>query len=244
MTAITRTANHQYAYAGKGPFPGCTAIAGLQDAVGGSDGLMGWGVNIALDEYRRVLAETKDWDRARTAAWDAKDEPRNLGSAVHVALDHFNRGLPLELTDKTAPYVAQYAAWLRNRNIEIVGSERFVMNATVGFGGTYDALARIDGALYLMDWKTGKAKASQRLQLAGLSMAELHGEPGEEPEPMPKVDGAYIALIRPDGPPELIPHEITDEDREHFKYLVGTYHRIKQWVGEYVSLRPQEEKAA
>src|SRR5690606_35217837 len=132
-----------------------------------------------------------------------------LGSDVHTAIDQFNRGLPLDVTSETGPYVAQYAAWLRNNNVEIVGSEKYVFNATIGFGGTYDALARIDGELCLVDWKTGKAKDSQRLQLAGLSMAEIHGDAGEEPEPMPKVDAAYIVLIRADGPPEPIRHDIT-----------------------------------
>jgi len=233
MTAITRSRWHQYVMGEHGPFPGCTALCGMQDATQGSDGLITWGVNGALDTYERVLRESKDWEQARAdaAKWPAR--ARDLGTDVHTAVDQFNRGLPLEITGETAPYVAQYAAWLRNNNVEVLGSEKYVINTAIGFGGTYDSLLRIDGELALCDVKTGKEKISQRLQLTGLSMAEWHGEPGEEPEPMPKVDVAYILLLRPDSAPELIRHEITDADREHFKYLVDTYHRVRGWAAQF-----------
>ena len=230
MTAITRSRWHQYVHGEDGPFPGVTTFCGMQDSTSGSNGLITWGVNGALETYERVLRESKDWEQARDAAVKWPTLQRDLGSDVHTAIDQFNRGLPLEVTSETGAYVAQYAAWLRNNNIEIVGSEKYVFNAEIGFGGTYDALARIDGELCLVDWKTGKAKDSQRLQLAGLSMAEIHGDAGEEPEPMPEVDAAYIVLVRADGPPEAIRHEITDADREHFEWLVTTYHKVRQWA--------------
>jgi hypothetical protein len=244
MTAITRSRWHQYVMGDKGPFPGCTALCGMQDATQGSDGLITWGVNGALDTYERVLRESKDWEQARAdaAKWPAR--ARDLGTDVHTAVDQFNRGLPLDITPETAPYVAQYAAWIRNNNIEVIGSERFVINTEIGFGGTYDSLLRIDGELALCDVKTGKEKISQRLQLTGLSMAEWHGEPNEEPEPMPKVEVAYILLLRPDSEPELIRHEITEADREHFKYLVDTYHRVRGWAKQFAPTIVKEEAAA
>ena len=243
MTAITRTRWHQYALDKAGPFPGCTAICSMQDSTGGSDGLITWGVNGALDTYAEVLRASQDWDAARAAAAKWPSRARDLGSDVHVAVDQYNRGLPLEITGDTAPYVAQYAAWLRNNSIEVLGSEKYVINTTVGFGGTYDSLCRIDGELALVDVKTGSQKASQRLQLAGLSMAELHGEPGEEPEPMPKIEVAYILLLRPDGT-ELIRHDITDADREHFRYLVDTYHAVRKWAKAFTPTAVRTEDIA
>jgi hypothetical protein len=235
--AIERSGGHLYTFVDEkgrhGPFPGATAICGLQDSLGGSDGLMTWGVNLALDAYKATLQSTKDWEQARSAALDAKDAPRNLGSAVHVAVDRFNRGLPLDLTAQTAPYIAQYATWVHRSGIEILSSERFVVNRQIGFGGTYDLLCRIDGQVALVDAKTGKEKISQRLQLSGLSMGEWHGEAGLEAEPMPKVEMAYILLLRSDAPPQLVPHEITDDDRGHFIYLVQTYHRIREWAAAF-----------
>jgi hypothetical protein len=169
---------------------------------------------------------------------------RDLGSDVHAAVDQFNRGLPLEITNDTAPYVAHYAAWLRNAGVEILASEFYTINAEIGFGGTLDAIARIDGELCLVDWKTGKAKDSQRLQLAGLSMAEWYGDKGKDAEPMPKIETAYIVLLRPDSAPELIRHDITDEDREHFRFLVETYHKVRQWAKAFTPTPVEVKDAA
>jgi hypothetical protein len=216
----------------------------MQDSTQGTGGLVDWGVTGAIETYERVLRETKDWEQARqeAAAWPNK--ARDLGSDVHVAVDRFNRGMPLELTSDTAPYVAHYAAWLRNEGIEILASEFYTINATIGFGGTLDALARIGGEVCLVDWKTGKAKDSQRLQLAGLSMAEWYGDKDKDAEPMPKIDTAYIVLLRPDSAPELIRHDITDDDREHFRYLVDTYHRVRGWAKAFTPTPLREDIAA
>ena len=216
----------------------------MQDSTGGTDGLMGWGVNGALETFERVLRETKDWEQARIAGAAWPKLARDLGTAVHKAVDHFNRGLPLDVTSETAPYVAQYAAWVRNNNIDILGSEKVVLNTAIGFGGQYDSLCRINGELALVDVKSGSQKDSQRLQLTGLSMAEWHGENNQEAEPMPKVDVAYILLLRADTAPELIRHEITDADREHFKYLVETFHRVRGWAKQFAPTVVTEEKAA
>jgi hypothetical protein len=219
--AIERTAGHQYSLLREGerlgPFPGVTAITGFQDAVG-----------LSLDEYARVLSETKDWEAARAAAWQAKTAARDLGTEVHKAIESVNLGLPVELTDKTAPYVAQYGAWFIRSGVEVIAAEQFVVNPEVGYGGTFDLLCRLDGKVALIDVKTGKAKPSQRLQLAGLSWAPLRASAGMEAEPMPEVEAHYILLVRPDGC-ELIPHDITDEDREHFAALVQTYRRVWSW---------------
>jgi hypothetical protein len=243
VTAITRSRWHQYKRGQDGPFPGATAICSMQDSTSGSNGLITWGVNGSLETFERVLRDTKDWEQARqiASAWATRE--RDLGSDVHVAIDQFNRGLPIEVTPATAPYVAHYAAWLRNRKVEILASEHYTINVEVGFGGTLDALARIDGELCLVDWKTGKAKDSQRLQLAGLSMAEWYGDKGQEPEPMPDIDTAYIVLLRPDGPPIEIRHDITDADREHFRFLVETYHRVRGWAKAFQPTALQEEAA-
>ena len=227
-----------------GPFPGATALTALQDAVGGGDGLGNWIAAQTLNTVDRYIGTDFDWEQVRREAFQAKNAPRDLGSAVHVALDQFNRGRPLELTDKVAPYVAHYAAWLRNRGVEVVASERYTINTEVGYGGTYDALLRIDGETCLADFKTGKAKDSQRLQLTGLSMAEWHADRNQEAEPMPKIDRAYIVLVRPDSPPELIEHEITDRDRDHFKRLVEMYREAVEWRAAFAPTPIKEEIAA
>lgn len=240
--AVERTAGHLYHYVDQdgrhGPYPGATAITALQDSLGGAEGLLNWGIGIALDEVKArwtsaQMAEGLNWEILRSAAFQAKNKPSQEGIAVHEAVDRFNKRLPLNLNEVTAPFVAQYAAALYQKGITVLSSERFTVNTTIGFGGTYDSLVEIDGERGPLDVKTGKEKPSQRLQLTGLSMGEWHGEVGLEAEPMPELSGVgFILLLRPDGY-ELVRHEITDADREHFIHLVDTYHRIRAWAAAF-----------
>jgi hypothetical protein len=236
--AINRSPGHLYTFVEGtetfGPFPGATAITGLQDSLGGSDGLMTWGINLALDEVERnEWSGVSDWAAVRAKAMAAKNRPRDLGSAIHFQCDRINRGMLPVLAPDTAPYIAQYGAALFQKRIEILGSERYVVNTDIGVGGTYDSLVTIDGETGPLDVKSGKEKPSQRLQLAVLSMGQWHGEAGMEAEPMPELSGVgFILLLRPDGY-ELVRHEITDEDREHVIHLVETYHRIRGWAAAF-----------
>lgn len=246
--SIERSTGHLYTYREGdqrfGPFPGATAITGLQDSLGGSDGLLTWAVNLALDEVQRGLPslqalvrsddQESGWSGLRQRALQAKNRPRDLGTAIHAAIDQFNHGIPPQMfTDGVAPYVAQYGAALYQKDIRILGSERYLVNTDIGFGGTYDSLVEIDGERGPLDVKSGKEKPSQRLQLTGLSMGQYHGEAGMEAEPMPELSGVgFILLLRPDGY-ELVRHEITDEDREHFIELVRMYHRIRAWASSF-----------
>lgn len=236
--AIERSSGHLYTYREGtevfGPYPGATAICKLQDSLGGTDGLLAWAVNLALDEVeRRFPPQAAEWAAIRSLALQARNGPADLGTAVHAAVDQVNRGLTPTLGADTAPYVAQYGAALYQRGIRVLGSEKYVVNKTIGFGGTYDAIVEIDEERGPLDVKSGKAKPSHLLQLTGLSMGEWHGEAGLEPEPMPKLDSVgWILLLRPDSY-ELVRHDITDEDRQHFIYLVQTYHRIREWASSY-----------
>ena len=239
--AINRTTGHFYTMVEKGrewgPYPGATALCGLQDSLGGSDPLMNWAVKGSLDIVQSYLADgrlTAPWDEVRREAFAFKTRQRDLGTAAHAVADQINKGsVPTMFTDGVAPLAAQYGAALYQKGIKILGSEKYVINTEIGVGGTYDSLVEIDGERGPLDVKTGKEKPSQRLQLAILSMGEYHGEQGLEAEPMPELSGVgFILLLRPDGY-QLVRHEITDADREHVTHLVETYHRIRAWAAQY-----------
>ena len=243
--AIERTQGHLYTYREAdrthGPFPGATALTALQDSLGGSDGLLNWAVRLALDTIDGYMRHEEgqpdhlleDWPYVRSAAAQAKNAARDLGTDIHAACDQFNRKLPLEVTQRTAPYIAHYGNAIYREGIQILGSERYVVNTDIGVGGTYDSLVEIDGERGPLDVKSGKEKPSQRLQLAVLSMGQWHGEAGLEAEPMPELSGVgFILLLRPDGY-ELVRHEITDADREHVTHLADTYHRIRAWSAQF-----------
>jgi hypothetical protein len=220
---------HLYFCDGKGPLPGATSITGLQEAIGGSDGLLNWAVGLTVRKAIEVYSETGDPDQARSQAWAAKNEARDLGSAVHKAVEAVNLGRPFgALPADVAQHVAQYAAFLVKHDVDVLAAEQMVANLTLGYGGSFDLYALIDGQRSLLDVKTGKSRPSHRLQLAGYAMAEVTGREGEDIHPMPEIDVAQVLLLRHDSF-ELVTYQITDEDREHFAALVGLYHRAQAW---------------
>jgi hypothetical protein len=252
--AINRSPGHLYTLLENGreygPFPGATAICKVADSLMGGD-LAAWGANQALDEIASLLPlnvsnQSTTWGDARRQAFQAVSRQRDMGTAVHAVADQLNSGMQLQMfTDGVAPYIAHYGAALVQKGITVIASERYCVNTDIGFGGTYDSLVEIDGECGILDVKTGKAKASQRLQLTGLSMTQWHGGAGLEAAAMPPLDDVgWILLLRPDGY-ELVRHEITDEDREHFVHLVETFHRIKAWAAQFqpTAIKQLEEAA-
>lgn len=219
---------HLYYLGEQGPFPGATSITKVHDAASGGEGLVNWAANITLSTALDVVAAGGDIDRARAAAWAAKNAARDTGTAVHKGVEAVNLSQRVEVTPEHAMFLAQYAGFLVKHGVQVVAAEQVVVNTTHRYGGSFDLLGYVDGKLALVDVKTGKPWPTHRLQLAGYEMAEWTGHEGTVPERMPKVDTCYVLLLRPDTF-ELIEYEITDEDREHFADLVKTYHRAHTW---------------
>lgn len=231
LRQTTAGGGHQYWIGDEGPFPGVTSIIKAGDT-GGSDSLINWAVNTALeaafDEYER----SADRSVAHAAGHLARNAARDLGTNVHRVIEAINTGAPFETTERTAPFAAQYAAFLVRHRVDILAAEGIVVNRTHRYGGSFDLLARVDGRLSLLDVKTGRASKetlSHRLQLGAYQRAELTGAPGDEPVPMPAVDATYVLALRPDGF-ELIEHRVTDADWDHFLYLADFYHGVRNWT--------------
>jgi hypothetical protein len=241
MIGLSRDQWHRYAWEdenGKvGPLPSVTSISGLQDSLGGADNLMRWGAEIALDYYEAhrddvTLLGEDDYRRGalRTNAIAAMKGPANLGSAAHEQVRRCIQGEPLSLTSETAPFIGQFAAFLAKERPEFLYAEETILNLGAGYGGQFDIIARLRGSTALLDVKTGKVKASHRLQLAGYSEPGVFiGRSGSsERIELPKIDAYHILALRPDGY-ELVEQKITKADREHWRVLVEFYKAAKAW---------------
>lgn len=219
---------HQYWLGDEGPFPGVTSILKVGDL--GADGLLNWAVKLSLVTAFDALDAGATRDQAVAAAYVARNAARELGSSVHNVVESINVGRPVETTPDTAPFAAQYAGFLVKHHVEVLGAEGMVINRALGYGGSYDLRAIVDGRRALVDVKTGKDgnKPEYRLQLGAYRDAEVTGADGEPGEPMFEVDDLYVLHLRADAF-ELIPCKYTDADREHFAELARMYHRIKAW---------------
>jgi hypothetical protein len=249
---LARDAAHRYYLDGTGPIPSVTTIVDVLDKSGP---LVGWAKRETaacavrnLDTLARMVA-----DGGQTAAieWLKKipdyqrDSAADLGSRVHALAEATARGDVVETTEEEAPFVASYLRFLDEKAPQYVALEEMVASTSHGYAGTFDAIARIDGARVLCDIKTGKTVADRKglvyssidLQLNAYAFADFIGRPADPARyRLPKVDGLAVIHLRPEGY-EYIPFEKSQAAFETFLELLA----VHKWLG---SREQRESKAA
>lgn len=109
---------------------------------------------------------------------------RDRGRAVHELAQRYLEGIRFDDAGRaleSLEYLNALAAWVKERKPYAVQTECLVEGDFNGvrYAGTFDLLCEIDGALYLVDYKTGARQAWHKTQLAAYSMARIAatGEP-------------------------------------------------------------------
>ena len=102
-----------------------------------NDYLMDWANSLGFrkKKYREALQEAAD-----------------IGTCTHEAIENF---LSNNQEDVQITFVGFKMWWdnlLKNNTVDILGTEQKIV--CQWFGGTYDALLKINGKIYLVDWKT------------------------------------------------------------------------------------------
>ena len=107
------------------------------------------------------------------------------GSRIHAAIEQILRREPVTIDPRDEAAVAGARAWLnaqvREHGLRPLEVEAFLLHETLGYGGTCDLIAELDGEVWLLDWKTGSSVATpdgavyrdHRLQLAAYANAEF-----------------------------------------------------------------------
>jgi hypothetical protein len=218
--------NHKYGWQGAGPWPSVTGITGWQDGINGSGGLTTWAAKIAAEA---VWMNPGNLDDAVATAMTAINRQRNIGSSVHGKVADLLAGKAWTRTPETGLYLDGYSLFMAQHHPEFIYSEQVVLSPSRSYGGRFDFIAKIGGRIALCDIKTGKLKASHRLQLAGYAAADFIGKPDDPTEyPLPRIKDFYVLLLR-EGSYELISLPVTSYDRKHFLQLTKTYHAAKAW---------------
>jgi hypothetical protein len=250
---LFRTPNHEYYWNGEGPLPGVTGVIATLDKSGP---LVGWAKRITaefvVDNLEWVTATAKlvgrqpTVDAIKSKAQSEKDAGASLGSKIHWLIEDVGRGKNPELRPEHRPYVDAYRRWLTEDGFELVSLEKAVINLSVGYGGTFDILAKRDGELWLIDAKTNKGSTYKgiytgvypetALQMAAYSRGEFIAQPGDPKRyRMPTVDRFAVLHLRPDAPYEkgfrLIPYDVTDAEFEAFCALLTAYRWVKERSG-------------
>ncbi len=238
---VHRTPRHLYYFNGAGPWPGVTTVTDVLD----KPALLRWHKEqialAALAHAERLLADREAGNDEAAVAFllAARNEGTNgreRGSRIHATLESILRREPTDIAAEDAPAIAGARTWLNEHAVEPLEVEAYLINETLGFGGTCDLVARIttDGetATWLLDWKTSKSVAwpdgrvydDMRLQLAAYSRAEFIARVGDpERYPLPEIERFGILHVT-DGGTKLYPAEVTEDDWVAFRaclYLSG-----------------------
>ena len=157
--------------------PRVTSILKIIDKSGP---MMGWAINTTKAEIRAALEDVLTqpgeltpqgvWDRVakamigQRATFRARDEAANIGRAAHAMIQwHTQRMLgQASGPEPSGPEGAERAVvawmdWARDVNFTPLHTELLVYCPACATAGTLDAIAKVEGAVTLVDYKTGKA---------------------------------------------------------------------------------------
>jgi hypothetical protein len=217
-----RTPRHLYYHNGRGPWPGVTTITDVLD----KPALVKWKrEQVALAALAHVdrLAEDKaagNEDAAVAFLMNARDEGRNSrerGSRIHEAIEGVLLRQSPQIDPRDVAAVEGARAWLNAKRPKPLEVESFLINATLGYGGTCDLIAELDGEIWLLDWKSSKSVAwpsgqvynEYRLQLSAYAHAEFVGVIGDAQEyEVPAIQRLGIVHVT-DGGTRLYPADVT-----------------------------------
>jgi hypothetical protein len=220
--------------------PGVTSVIAKVDKSGP---LIAWAKGVtadaALDNLPRLAEMVSTDGREPTKAWlkahatAESDRAKDLGTRIHILAEQISRGAEPSMDEFEAPFVAAYRRYLADYNPEVKSLEQFTCNLSLGYGGTFDFLAELDGKLTLGDLKTGKGVYPEtRLQLAALGMAEFIGRPNDPKRyRMPKVEQYVILHVRPEAYAkgyQLYRVNVNEADREAFRGALSIYRWAEQ----------------
>ncbi|MEV7425171.1 hypothetical protein [Streptomyces sp. NPDC091212] len=128
----------------------------------------------------------------------------DLGSSAHDIFERQARGDIINVRHIHAdikPHVRWFDEFLQEVQPEFLYLEETVWSDTHQYAGSFDAIARIDGEVAVIDWKTSKSVYdSVALQLAAYRHADriILEETGES-IPVPEMTGGAVLHVRPEG---------------------------------------------
>jgi hypothetical protein len=210
-------------------YPSVTQITGMLD----KPALLHWASNCAVDyiqENLEALTDPIDTHRGEAVLSDARnayklkrDTAAELGTQVHKAIEDHINGLDVDLD---VPGYQAFLQWEEMNHVEWEQTEVQVYSDLYGYAGRFDAIAKVNGHRYLIDFKTSSGIYDEmKWQLCAYRQAynEMLEEGQERIEHM-----AILHLDKKTGEPTFKP--VTSEVQrktETFNQLVWLYYLLK-----------------
>ena len=183
--------------------PGCTTITGMMP----KPFLVQWAANKAVDHIQKHVYDDKwpagvsDWDvilkEARKAWVTERDKASDYGTQAHSLCEQHIKGEKIDLTDKPKEVVNSYGLfmdWIGKHKVEWLHSEIVVGSEFWMCAGKFDAVAKVNGIVTLIDFKTSKGVYDEyHYQTAGYQLCY------EEMKLKPKIEQRMILWIPKTG---------------------------------------------
>ena len=163
--------SHRYKLKGEKKFlTSVTACTGVID----KPFLIPWAVKLTTQYIRDAISKGKTFSKEEieNILVDAsmqhtikKEKAGDFGTAIHDWAEQFalakasgkDISIPEDAPKEVLNGINAFLDWYNNHDIEFVEAERMVYSRKNGFVGTLDAVAKINGKLYLIDYKTSKS---------------------------------------------------------------------------------------
>lgn len=225
-----RTPRHLYYFNGRGPWPGVTSITDVLD----KPALTRWHkeqvAKSAIAHAERLVADRDlgNVDAAVAFLLNVRNEGtegRDRGSRIHQTLESVLRREPYIVDPRDEPAIAGARTWLNETKVRPIEVEAYLIHETLGYGGTCDLIAEIDGEVWLLDWKTSKSVASpsgriydeMRLQLAAYTHAEFIARPADPVRyALPAIEKTGVVHVT-DAGTRLYPSSLAEADWTTFR---------------------------
>jgi hypothetical protein len=170
VTVLFNEDRHTYTVDGE-YIPSSTGVTGVLPK-----DLIPWAAKTAAQTYHDELGKLSVKDRmdeltlrrvletAKSAPFQKRDDAGFVGGLVHDWIKDYVKFRLIGVEDEpqlpsnegAINAICQFKHWVGVHDVEWLFSERVVMSRKHGFTGTADLGARIDGLLYVVDFKTGK----------------------------------------------------------------------------------------
>jgi len=132
-----------------------------------------------------------------------KEDSAIRGTAVHALAEAIAHGETPDIPDDIRGYVEAYIAFRAEyTDFKYVYTEATVINREDGTMGTTDAIVKVRGHYYVVDYKTNKnatVYATTGMQLAAAANAESIIYPDGHTEVLPEISGGIGVGLGPDG---------------------------------------------
>lgn len=207
-------------------------------------------VTTILDVYPKGFGFNQWLKDVGSNAEQIAERAASTGSAVHDACDRLNKGMELKWATEQGrgiysieewQMILRYAEFWKTTDAELVCSETNFCSPELGFGGTLDIVAMINGKRWLLDIKTSNyIHTSHELQLS--AYAKLWDEHN------PPIDHVGIIWLKASTRTDKTDHaksiyqgagwQVKSFDRTHHEAFKIFQHTQAIWKEENANYKP------